>query len=433
MIAAVFLMLGGPVPAPLVSGSADNGSSAVVFLMFGGPLPIVLTQLFPSFSPLLLTNSVVSGLAWYKVAFWGLPALVIAGAAVWRGRLFCRWLCPAGVVYEVSGKLGFRRQIQKRRWNGVLFWAMLFCAAYGVPLVMLLDPLATFNALAVNSDIRTAFTSFFENAEGAFQGNGTAVEALLGVVPGIILPIFVLLSLIQPHVWCTHFCPLGYLFDLCRRKDTRGVRETDTLRRDFLRGVAGGAGLVAFGQGGSAMKAVAGKKAETPVLPPGAGDLNRFSALCVRCYACLRACPTNVLRMGPVDLTRPKEILLPQMDFQRGFCDHLCRECLKVCPTGAIRYLSMAKKEKIQLGVASIDRRTCLAWGKNQYCVVCQEYCSYQAIHVRYAQKTRIPQPIVNPAKCRGCGYCEYKCPALRNGSAIIVKAHRLQTTVTVA
>ena len=70
-----------------------------------------------------------------------------------------------------------------------------------------------------------------------------------------------------------------------------------------------------------------------------------------------------------------------------------------------------------------MDKKTCIAWEKGEYCVVCQEYCPYQAI-VEVEQKG-VLCPVVDEKKCRGCGACESQCPALP--VAIVVEGRNPQ------
>ena len=93
-----------------------------------------------------------------------------------------------------------------------------------------------------------------------------------------------------------------------------------------------------------------------------------------------------------------------------SYCFHDCVKCTQVCPTGALRPLTVEQKHATPIGLAVIDRTKCLAWAKNEYCVVCDEYCPYKAVKVE--KKGDVAYPSIDPAKCRGCGACEAGCPA---------------------
>jgi ferredoxin-type protein NapG len=92
----------------------------------------------------------------------------------------------------------------------------------------------------------------------------------------------------------------------------------------------------------------------------------------------------------------------PQLDFHAGYCD-LCLKCIEVCPTGA---LGPIDKDAIRLGVAEVDRASCVAW-LWRGCTKCYEECPWDAILLDDHQR-----PAVDAAKCNGCGLCEYVCPS---------------------
>jgi len=96
---------------------------------------------------------------------------------------------------------------------------------------------------------------------------------------------------------------------------------------------------------------------------------------------------------------------------QERFCSKECVACTRVCPTGALKMLSVKEKEETSIGVAKLDKVKCIAWEKQEYCVVCQEFCPYQAVIEE--EHKGVNCPIIDEAKCRGCGACESQCPAL--------------------
>jgi len=165
---------------------------------------------------------------------------------------------------------------------------------------------------------------------------------------------------------------------------------------------------------------VAASPARAAVLPPGAGEQAAFSAVCSRCYACVGACPTGVIRVGwPADRA-PGQFFQPELDAERGFCEEFCSRCTQVCPTGALEPLSVDEKRARQIGTAVVVRSACLAWADGEYCMVCQEYCPYDAIESSEDARG-IPRPLVDEELCRGCGLCQHECPAVREGKAIFV------------
>ncbi len=154
------------------------------------------------------------------------------------------------------------------------------------------------------------------------------------------------------------------------------------------------------------------------LLPPG-GRENDLQSLCLRCGACMRACPTGGLQPALVEaglegLWTP--VLLPRL----GYCDYSCSACGQICPVQAIPPLSLADKRQQVIGKATIDQNRCIAWGDQQDCIVCEEMCplSEKAIQLREEElpgpggtSARIQLPYVLSELCIGCGICEYKCP----------------------
>jgi NAD-dependent dihydropyrimidine dehydrogenase PreA subunit len=106
-----------------------------------------------------------------------------------------------------------------------------------------------------------------------------------------------------------------------------------------------------------------------------------------------------------------------------SYCFHDCVKCTEVCPTGALRPLTLDQKHAMPIGIAVIDRSKCLAWAKNEYCAVCDEYCPYKA--VKLERKGDVSYPIIDAALCRGCGSCEPGCPA--DPIAVVVRPLKVE------
>jgi len=156
------------------------------------------------------------------------------------------------------------------------------------------------------------------------------------------------------------------------------------------------------------------------IRPPGAIPEDAFLARCIRCGACMHACPTNSLQ--PLGMAAGlSAVFSPVLTLRRGPCEPSCNACNQVCPTGAISPLHIIERQKAKVGTASIFRQKCLAWEFGKKCLICDEVCPFDAIEFRMIPGNTIAVPFVNENKCAGCGFCEHYCP-VRAVPAIVVE-----------
>lgn len=147
-----------------------------------------------------------------------------------------------------------------------------------------------------------------------------------------------------------------------------------------------------------------------PVRPPGSVPEHTFLTLCLRCGACVQACPTGGLQ--PLWLESGFGAMFsPRLVPRLGPCRPECTACGHACPSKAILPLPLEEKHCAKIGTALIDRSICLAWAEKKRCMVCKENCPYGAIDVEVPQGQTIPVPQVRAERCYGCGYCERYCP----------------------
>jgi ferredoxin-type protein NapF len=371
--------------------------AAAVLFALGGPIPYIVSRMVPGVSPLVVFANSLAGRQWYAGLFWGLPAIVVLVIAVWRGRFFCRWICPAGTLHSAAALCGGRKRPVRFRCDGIFFWMTVAGACVGFPLWLFMDPLSSFARLVPLI-------------------KGTCTGAAL--VPGLLLPLFLLLGALQPLVWCSHFCPLGYLFEFCHVRAAHPVWKQDRMRRDFIAGLLLGAPLALTARAWAPMGE--DPPLPPPILPPGAGDPGRFASLCTRCYACVEACPTRVIKVrSPLGRILGR-FFHPELDTNRSYCEESCTQCSQVCPSGAIRPLSEDAKRRLQIGRARVKRKACLSWEDGEECMLCEEACPYAAIMSDRALDG-LDRPVVDSELCCGCGACQAECPATRLGKAIIV------------
>ena len=192
-------------------------------------------------------------------------------------------------------------------------------------------------------------------------------------------------------------------------------------RRDVL-ALLGGAGLGWIWRRTGLRSA----KAALPVRPPGSAPDPLVQGLCARCGNCMRACPEGII-VPDLGSGGAGSWLTPRLDFSRRYCNEWCRACTAVCPTGALARLTLDDKREWALGKARVDPGRCLAWAHGEYCTVCHEFCSYQAI--RIVEHNGVNCPEVDESLCRGCGACQCNCPVIPD-RAIVVEA-RAQGPIT--
>jgi polyferredoxin len=192
-------------------------------------------------------------------------------------------------------------------------------------------------------------------------------------------------------------------------------RPYDPARRQVL--AVAGAALAGAALAG--VEPVTRRQPATLIRPPGAAEVD-FGALCVRCGACLRVCPTQGLQPSLAE-GGVQNVLTPRLLPRLGPCLFSCNACGQVCPTGAIPRLGLAEKQRTGIGLARIDRDRCLPWAYDTPCIVCEEMCpvpekaiDLEEVEVvgRSGETVQLQRPKMFGALCIGCGVCEFQCPA---------------------
>ena len=206
---------------------------------------------------------------------------------------------------------------------------------------------------------------------------------------------------------------IGFRWQLPRWQPARW-REYDPRRRQVL--AAMGASMVGVALAG--VEPITLRQPATMIRPPGA-DLGDFSALCIRCGACVRVCPTQGLQPSLFE-GGVQNVLTPHLVPRLGACSFGCNACGQVCPTGAIPPLQLEDKQATVIGLASIDQDRCLPWAYQIPCIVCEEACpvadkaiqleEVEAVNAQ-GETVQLQRPHMVKELCIGCGICEYQCP----------------------
>ena len=186
-------------------------------------------------------------------------------------------------------------------------------------------------------------------------------------------------------------------------------------RRQFLAHAL--QGVAAAACGGVAWNALLVQQAHAvpfAIRPPGAQPERDFNATCVKCGACVVACPYAVLRLSTAATGIP---LGPPHFVPREEPCRLCPDipCVRVCPTGSLDR-GMQDVNASRMGLAVIDAENCLSW-QGLRCEVCYRVCPVKgkAIridpHPRKLSKHAVFVPVIHSDACTGCGLCEKACP----------------------
>lgn len=412
-------------------------------------------------------------------------ALLVIVPTLFLGRFFCSWICPLGVANQFLGWLfhGLRpyqryelnRYRPSYRLKYYLLTALLVLALFGSLQVGLLDPIA----LMVRSFTVAVFPALNQAGAGInlkqpiFQSGALIALLLLAIL---------LANRLLPRFWCRTLCPLGALLGvLSRRAPWRIQRDVDLCIDcdKCLKACQGGCDphqqlrvsechvcmnciedcptqalrfglpaarssvhqpldinrrrLVETGLAAAALfpmlrSSLAAHSAPSAAVirPPGSLAEKEFLGRCIKCAACMRICPTNVLQPALLE-AGIEGLWTPILINRLGYCEHHCTLCGQACPTGAIRRIPLAEKlgeppfpKPIKLGTAFYDHGRCLPWAMHTECIVCEEMCPtspkaiwYQQVKVttRDGSGKELKQPFVDPRLCIGCGICENKCP----------------------
>jgi ferredoxin-type protein NapG/ferredoxin-type protein NapH len=143
--------------------------------------------------------------------------------------------------------------------------------------------------------------------------------------------------------------------------------------------------------------------------PPGALPESLFVDTCARCGKCVEVCPRQAIRpLGPEAGRAAGTPFIVPREAPCVLCTGL--HCTVVCPSGALRPIA---RDDIRMGLAVLDAEACHV-NLGQACDACHRSCPIPGA-ITIGRRG----PVVDPARCVGCGLCEEACPA--EPSAILV------------
>jgi len=442
------------------------------------------TELFLNLSPLAGLSTILSqgNLAGGMILGAGILALAFMLGRVFCGWLCPMGACQdAASFLLVPGDRRLRyakhsyHPLQKAKY--VVLATVLVGAGFGVIWAGWVDPIALMTRFSatVLAPLVDLVVRGGRWQQAAFQGAAlTAIVFLATLV----------MNWWRPRFWCRMVCPLGALLSLCSRNPLRrptrdrtkcidcgrcrehcpgaceidkdvipsecvmcmnclevcptraiALRFSPSAKRaaaplDAGRGLALSrrhflvSAVVALGSLGAVrnLRHVLGRGFDKRIRPPGALAEEHFLARCIRCGACMNACPTRVIQPAVTECDA-EGLWTPVLNMRVGYCEYECVRCTQVCPTEALRPITLRQKHEEnfdKIGTAFIDRNRCLPWSFGKECLVCQEVCpvSPKAIYQipnstgpRNEHGEPVVAPVVNPERCIGCGHCEYHCP----------------------
>lgn len=442
---------------------------------------------FLAIDPLVAFSTALAARTWvWSLA----SALGILLVCVLIPRGFCGYLCPLGTLIDLFdwsiGKRVTRFRVEVTSgWRHLRYLVLAGCLAAAAAGVMLAGfvaaiPVITRGMAFVVDPLLHGSIRGWHSVPPPNLGNVLSLAMFVGVL---------LLGLMKPRFWCRYVCPSGAVFSVANvlRASERKVTNAcigcnqcveacpfDAINPDWTTRVdactlcqtCGGAcptqaitfvgrtvvvdakpaepeaveprvsrrALLTAGLVGSAsaLGVRAGSASEGPdgppalLRPPGSVPEPQFLDQCIRCDACIKVCPNDVLQ--PLGFERGFDGLwTPVVKPDWAGCDPSCNACGQACPTGAIRALPLEEKRHARIGLAIVDEVSCLPWAGSEACQLCVDECraaGYDAIDFRQVHTeiaadgnpvagTGFVAPVVDESKCVGCGLCQTRCTAI--------------------
>lgn len=298
-------------------------------------------------------NHVIPAVFAYTAGF----VVFLGVLSLFRGRIYCNLLCPAGALLGIAAKRSFfALKVEETKCNS--------CGVCG------------------------------------YECKAECIDTKSGVIDN------------ERCVMCFN------CVDACSKGAVKysapaGKRGTDKTKRQVLKGIAGAAAALAASTLPVKLEAQSMQvvKKNPLITPPGSGSLERFKKTCIACGLCVTECPTKVLTPSFLEYG-PEAVFVPRLDFSADYCLYDCTRCSHACPAGAIQKISNYEKKHTQLGVAKFITQNCLVETQGRHCTICNEFCPTKAVSL-VPHKNGPDIPKVIEEICIGCGACEYMCPVM--------------------
>lgn len=297
------------------------------------------------------------------LAFYGILLFIFIALIVFKGRIFCNTLCPAGTLLALLARYSRR--------GGQLVIDKDKCVKCGKCVKV-----CNANCIDINDSQSIDFARCFMCLE------------------------------------CVGACPVKavkFISKKSARSAAGGQVSSISERRKFIGGTLL-AGAAAFFAGKFTVKAAPARQG---IVPPGAGSQDEFLARCTGCGLCIANCRGGCLQPA-VSEYGLRGFMLPVMTFSGsnpGKCEYECNNCTANCPTGALKHLSLKEKQLCRIGMAKFYPQSCVAYSDGHPCGACGEHCPTGALKMVPGPHKFATVPQVTGRLCIGCGNCQYACP----------------------
>ena len=145
--------------------------------------------------------------------FWG-TWLLIPLSVLLFGRMFCGWLCPGGLVQQLSGKVAFFKVRAKNTFNSLAPFGKYFALVLALCLWFVLNNPRWMIPIRVGEFLNSIILSF-EHAQGWWL---VRTFSVLG---------FLVFGFALANVWCRYACPTGGLLEALKRFSWLKIYMTD--------------------------------------------------------------------------------------------------------------------------------------------------------------------------------------------------------------